>query len=242
MARTSNFKDLSGQKFGRLTVIRYYGRTKWKRALWECLCDCGNVVIARTDSLKDGAKQSCGCLNSENKSRECKERNTTHGMSKTRLYRVWCDMRRRCNDIKTPEYKNYGARGIKVCKEWESDFLAFYKWSMANGYDENAKRFECTIDRIDVNGNYSPDNCRFVDIMVQASNKRNNRWITHNGETKTQSEWGRYYGKDPSFFCDAPEIVEKKMNGCDVFLKMFGEVPPNVHCVKLSQKYARRHL
>lgn len=234
--------DLTGQKFGRLTVIGYAGKSCTNRALWKCICDCGNETVAKSDALKSGDKQSCGCLNSENKSKWCKARNTTHGMTHTRLYTVWCDMRRRCNNPKAPEYKNYGERGIRVCEQWENDFQTFYDWAMINGYNENAVRGDCTIDRIDVNGDYCPENCRFVDSLVQGSNKRNNRLITHNGKTMTQSEWGRYYGKNRAFFCGPDELIERRMNGCDEYMRVYGKVPNNVHCAKLSAEYARRNL
>lgn len=228
----SKFIDLSGQRFWRLTVIEYAGKDHANKTMWKCVCDCGKETIARSSALKSGDKRSCGCLNSENKSRECIKRNTTHGKAHTRLYRVWCGMRRRCNDAKAPEYRNYGARGIKVCTEWNGDFQAFYKWAMSNGYDETATRGECTIDRIDVNGDYSPDNCRFADYFTQGGNKRNNRLITHNGETKTQSEWARHYGKNRAFFCGPEELIERRMSGCDAYMHKFGKVPPRVHCVR----------
>lgn len=228
----SERNDLSGQRFGRLTVVEYAGRNRQNRAMWKCVCECGNVVITRSDALKSGDVQSCGCLNNELRSQRFIRMNTTHGKRNTRLYVVWCDMRRRCNDNRAPEYKNYGARGIRVCNEWNNDFKAFYDWAMANGYDETANRGECTIDRIDVNGDYSPDNCRFSDSLTQGGNKRNNRLITHNGETKTQSEWARYYGKNRAFFCGPDELIERRMNGCDAYLHEYGEVPPRVHCAK----------
>lgn len=237
-----NFQDLTGATYGRLTVISYAGKTKRNRTLWNCICECGNKVVAQSDRLKVGDKKSCGCVNHDIRSKTCAKRNTTHGKRNTRLYVVWWDMRRRCNDAKVPEYKNYGARGIKVCAEWESSFETFYRWAMANGYDETAKRGACTIDRIDVNGDYCPENCRFVDLMVQAGNKRNNRFITHNGKTMTQSEWGRYYGKNRSFFCGTDELIERRMNGCDEYMRIYGKVPENVHCAKLSAEFARRNL
>lgn len=230
--------DITGNKYGRLTVLGYAGKTDKNRSLWKCLCECGNFVIARSDFLKSGNKQSCGCLNNEKRSQRCIDRNMKHGMAHTRLYRVWCDMRRRCNNPKASEYKNYGARGIRVCEQWDNDFQTFYDWAMKNGYNEAAKRGECTIDRINVNGDYCPDNCRFVDSMVQGKNKRNNKLITHNGETKTQSEWARYYGKNRSFFCGDDEKIEKRMNGCDEFMGKYGNVPVYAHCVKISKKYA----
>lgn len=224
--------DITGEKYGRLRVVEYVGKNRFNKAMWKCVCDCGKETIARADALKCGHKRSCGCLNKENKSRWCIERNTKHGKSNTRLYAVWCDMRRRCNNSNVPEYKNYGARGIKVCAEWNNDFQTFYDWAIINGYDESAERGNCTIDRIDVNGDYCPENCRFVDLMVQGSNKRNNKRITHNGVTMTQSEWARYYGKNRSFFCGDSDIIERRMNGCDEYLHIYGKVPPNVHCAR----------
>lgn len=234
--------DLRGRKYGRLTVTEYAGKNHANKALWKCVCDCGKETIARADALKAGYKQSCGCLNSENKSRECIARNTTHGKAHTRLYTVWCDMRRRCNDANAPEYKYYGGRGVRVCAEWEKDFQAFYDWAMANGYDKTAPHGKCTIDRIDVNGNYNPENCRFADTYQQARNKRNNRYITHNGVTMMQTDWARHYGKSRAFFSGDPEIVERRMNGCDEYIRIYGKVPPYAHCVKLSAEYARRHF
>lgn len=218
--------DITGQRFARLTVLGYAGKNRHNKSLWKCVCDCGNETIARADALKSGDKQSCGCLNRENKSKECIKRNTKHGMTHTRLYAVWCDMRRRCNNQKMPEYKNYGARGIKVCTEWDNDFKLFNDWAMKNGYDENAPHGDCTIDRIDVNGDYCPENCRFVDLMVQGGNKRNNKRITHNGITMTQSEWARYYNKNRAYFCSDPITVERRMSKCDALLA----------------EYARRHF
>lgn len=107
---------------------------------------------------------------------------------KTRLYYVWCGMRCRCNYKKSKSYKNYGKRGIKVCKEWDN-YQNFKEWALSNGYDENAKRGQCTLDRIDVNGNYEPKNCRFVNNKFQCNNKRNNILITYKNETHTLKEW-----------------------------------------------------
>ena len=234
--------DITGQKFGRLTVISYAGNNRDNKALWNCVCECGNEVVARMDSLKSGDKQSCGCLNNEKRAQRFIERNMKHGLRHTRLYIVWCDMRRRCNNDKAHEYKNYGGRGIRVCEEWNNDFKSFYDWSMANGYNENAERGECTIDRIDVNGDYTPGNCRFVDLMVQGGNKRNNRLITHNGEKKTQSEWARFYGKNRAFFCGPDDLIERRMAGCDEYIRNDGTVPKYAHCAKRLAEFARRKM
>ena len=121
-----------------------------------------------------------------------------HGMTKTRIHRVWCSMRERCSNVHNKSYKNYGGRGISVCQEWQDDFMNFYNWAIANGYDENAKYGECTLDRIDVNDNYYPENCRWVDIKTQNRNYSKNHLITYNGETLCLTDMAIKYGIKPA--------------------------------------------
>ncbi len=116
-------------------------------------------------------------------------RGKNHGFSKTCLYGVWLSMRRRCDNPNVSQYKNYGARGIKVCAEWDEDFLAFRSWALSNGYEENAEYGKCTIDRINNDGNYEPSNCRWVSMKKQQNNRRSNHIIVSNGESHTLSEW-----------------------------------------------------
>ena len=164
-------KDLTGSKFGRLTVIERQGSNKHGRPLWLCECECKKRIIKSSQALISSHTQSCGCLRMEvlNKS------HTKHGLKGTRLYEIWKSMKKRCCNPKQTNYKNYGGRGITVCDEWKKDFQAFYDWAMAHGYDANASRGECTIDRIDANGNYCPGNCRWITIAEQQRNKRNNK-------------------------------------------------------------------
>ena len=137
--------------------------------------------------LTTGNTRSCGCLHK-------KIPYKTHGKRYERLYGVWAGMKNRCLNPNEPKYKNYGARGIRVCDEWLNDFEVFYEWAMENGYDADAKKNECTIDRIDVNGNYEPSNCRWANAYTQGNNKRNNIIITINNETHTVSEWSTITG------------------------------------------------
>lgn len=179
------FEDLTGQKFGRLTVAEYKGSDNGHGAVWECDCSCGAAKIVRARHLKSGAVQSCGCLNKEKTS----ERASTHGMTNTRLYHIWKQMRHRCYKPYASNYARYGGRGITVCEEWKNDFQAFYDWSMANGYSD-----DLSIDRIDANGNYEPSNCRWIGLDLQANNKRNNHYLTYKGRTQTVAEWSKEVG------------------------------------------------
>lgn len=115
----------------------------------------------------------------------------THGKSGTRLYKLWLRMKRRCNNPHHDTYKYYGGRGIKVCDQWDKDFQAFEQWALSHGYAENAPKGVCTLDRVNTDGDYSPENCRFVDMTVQMNNTRRNRKIIYNGETHTLAEWSR---------------------------------------------------
>ena len=183
-------KNLRGQKFGRLLVLDPVGRDKQGYVLWKCKCDCGNWKIASSKYIGQGT-YSCGCLNKERRLAKV----TRHGMSRSRLYTVYCSMWQRCTNPNAHEYENYGGRGIKVCDEWK-DFNAFAEWALANGYNDaiESRKYAPTLDRIDVNGDYEPSNCRFVTMKIQQRNRRSNRLITHNGETHCMSEWAEIAG------------------------------------------------
>lgn len=179
--------DMTGLKYGRLTVISFYERTPSRRYLWNCKCECGNTVVVDGKHLRDGHTKSCGCYRVE----QSTINNTTHGKTGTRIHTIWNSMRARCYCPTSHAYENYGGRGIKVCDEW-LDFNNFYKWANENGWSEESVGI--SLDRIDVDGDYCPDNCRWASIIQQANNKRNNLRLTINGETKTINDWGRKSG------------------------------------------------
>lgn len=154
--------DITGNRYGRLTVTGYHSTNDKGKALWSCVCDCGEGYIAIGENLKAGKVTSCGCYRKE----IAPIISATHGQSKTRLYSIWQDMRRRCSNPRNKEYKNYGGRGITVCQEWD-EYMTFHTWAMNNGYSD-----ELTIDRKDVNGRYEPSNCKWSTWSQQGQNKR----------------------------------------------------------------------
>ncbi len=179
--------DLSGKKFGRLTVLSR-APNSGRRTMWYCLCDCGSRLSVRAENLVSGNTKSCGCIEKE------RPNATIHGMCRTRLAAIYNSMKQRCYNERSSEYYLYGGRGIYICDEWLNDRTSFFKWAAENGYEENAKQSECSIDRIDVNAGYSPDNCRWVNSLVQANNTRRNKYYELYGEKKTLAEWSRIYG------------------------------------------------
>lgn len=173
-------EEMIGKKYGHLTVLGVSSRTdKHGHKYLDCECDCGNFKTIAMYHIKSGASQSCGCGVVESTIR----RNTTHGATGTRLYNIWSSMHNRCTNPNEKAYKYYGGRGIEVSSEW-SVFETFRDWSLSHGYDESL-----TIDRIDVNGNYCPSNCRWITLAGQSRNRTNNRQVTINGETKLITDW-----------------------------------------------------
>lgn len=164
--------DLIGKKFGKWTVLE---RTKYPKC--RCVCECGDIKEVFIGNLINGGSLSC---------RNCHSQQ--HGETNTRLYRTWLAMRRRCDWSKMKGYHNYGGRGIKVCDEWHK-FMDFKTWSESNGYKE-----DLTLDRINVNGNYEPSNCRWVTMKIQNNNKQYHNLVTVNGVTKSVTEWAEETG------------------------------------------------
>lgn len=169
-------KNLVGQKFGRLTVIEQHGYGKPNKhgsryAIWYCLCDCGNYCERNTATLKRvRSNHSCGCLAKEHL-KDMADKNVTHGMTGTRLYGCYKGMMNRCYRKKDIHYKAYGGRGIVVCDEWKNNVKAFIDWALTHGYSD-----ELTIERINVNGNYEPNNCTWIPMSEQYKNKQSNWW------------------------------------------------------------------
>ena len=182
-------KNIIGNKYGRLTVIEQRGFSETNKhgqryAVWYCKCDCGNYVERTTDVLKKG-KSSCGCRQKE-VLKEMSEYNKKHELSKNRIYGIWKNMISRCYRKKDIHYPSYGARGITVCDEWKNNSSKFFEWAFANGYQENL-----TIERIDNNKGYNPENCTWVTKEQQYKNKRQNIMITYQGKTMCAEDWAK---------------------------------------------------
>ncbi len=192
-------------RFGRLQALRraepVVGRDGRKRSAWVCRCDCGSEITAITDNLVAGRTRSCGCLRNE----ESSKRLRGHGMSDTRLYAIWNQMKQRCYNANTLYYENYGGRGITICEPWRENFIAFYDWAMQNGYQDGL-----TIDRINNDFGYCPDNCQWVDSVAQANNRRSNRRYEINGETHNVTEWANLRGVNPKL------VFERLYAGWDI--------------------------
>lgn len=186
--RNRGLKDYSGQRFGRLTALALVERRDDNDHIWRFACECGNTKDARIKSVRSGHTTSCGCAFRD----MMIERNTTHGMSRqlASTYRSWKDMRSRCLNQNDFDYADYGGRGIAVCERWK-DFAAFVA-------DMGKRPGGRTLDRINVNGDYEPGNCRWADPKMQANNKRSNHVIEYRGETKTLSQWCDVFGIEPS--------------------------------------------
>lgn len=156
--------------------------------MWECLCDCGKTCSVLRDGLVSGKTTSCGCYWES----RVKQTNTKHKDKGNPLYGVWNQIKMRCFDKNATHYMEYGGRGISVCEEWKNDYLSFRQWAYSSGYEPGL-----TIDRIDNDGNYEPDNCRWVDRKAQANNRRSNVMYTYNGETLNVTQWAKRFNIPP---------------------------------------------
>ena len=179
-----NFKDETGKRYGNLTVIAL-DHVK-NKAFWLCKCVCGNTKVVSGDKLRSGNTKSCGCI--QDKVRKSGNNRRTHGMTHSRLYSEWCNMRSRCNYPGNVMYKNYGGRGIRCCEEWNS-FDAFMKWANESGYTD-----DLTLERIDINKGYNPDNCSWIPRNKQYLNRSDSHYLTAFGKTQTIKEWSEETG------------------------------------------------
>lgn len=180
-------EDLTGQRFGRLTVIER-APNKGNKTMWLCKCDCGNVKTVDSYLLKSGQTMSCGCLHREMVSKQ----HTKHGGRHERIYAVWCCMKARCYNPNNKNYADYGGRGTTVCNEWTdkaTGFQTFREWAMKNGYKDTL-----SIERKDVNGHYEPSNCRWATQKEQCNNRRSNHMITYDNRTMTLTQWSEELG------------------------------------------------
>lgn len=171
----SKRKDITGERFGRLIAVDRIGYINGK-SQWRCKCDCGNEKILRLSDLTSGKIKSCGCLRKETAARQG-FKNATHGMCGSRLWVIWSGMKERCK-------RDHNYKRVKICDEWLDSFENFYKWAINNGYCETL-----TIDRIDVYGDYTPENCRWATYKEQGNNRRNTVYVSIFGKTKTLMEW-----------------------------------------------------
>lgn len=180
----SRFIDITGQKYNKLTVLSFHDIVN-KKARWLCRCECGNEKILYAKDVKNGNTKSCGCLLHQKKYDEETRKKIT------RLQHIYYHIKQRCYDKNRVAYKYYGERGIKMCDEWLENTHNFINWAFENGYKD-----ELTIERINVNGDYEPNNCKWITLREQGYNKTNSRLYTINGETKCLSQWCNYYHID----------------------------------------------
>lgn len=168
--------NLSGKRFGKLTAVKFLYNNDKGTTMWLCRCDCGNEIEVSYNNLKSGNTQSCGCWHE------------LHKESNSRLYKCWRGIKQRCENTNDSNYPRYGGRGIVVCDEWRNSYLSFRKWALENGYSDNL-----TIDRINVDGNYEPSNCRWTTMEVQQNNRRDNVYVEYRGERLTLKQLTEKY-------------------------------------------------
>ena len=190
MKKIKNVKDLTGKRFGRLVVIGLQP-SETRKTYWICQCDCGNIKVIRSDSLQCGSIRSCGCLKKEQDEKNLSQGNghrkyaeTGFKVGGTRLYSIWQGIKSRCYNEHNARYDRYGGRGIKVCDEWRNDFVNFYNWAIKNGYSA-----DLTIDRINNDGDYCPENCHWATAKEQCNNRSTNILIKIGNATKTLTQW-----------------------------------------------------
>lgn len=179
--------DMTGREFEECVVIKRSDKLSkdGKKIFWECECKCGNTFTARGSDIRSGNTKSCGCL----VKKKARTRKGAHGQRNSRIYTIWNNMKLRCYNKNQNNYFNYGGRGIKICDEWKNDFTTFYNWAIENGYSD-----ELSIERINNDGDYEPSNCKWANLHEQARNKRNNRFLEHDGKKMIAPDWSKVTG------------------------------------------------
>ena len=194
--------DLTGKRFNKLTALNRKGTSNDGQAMWECVCDCGETSVVDSKSLRKGGTKTCGCSR-----REPRPNRLTHGECATRLYSIWSNMKNRCHGTGNADnFKYYGGRGISVCDEWRNSYEAFRDWATTSRYSD-----ELTIDRIDNDGDYCPDNCRWVPLREQFLNRRSAHNITFDGRTLSVQQWAKLIGVSHS------TIISRKKRGVSLY-------------------------
>lgn len=207
--------DLTGVRYGRLMVIERAGSDKYHNSLWFCKCDCGKNTTVPTGSLKRGLTKSCGCYGVEMLK---SGRNITHGLygkkgsANRRIHGIWQGILRRCLNSKNRRFYRYGGRGIEVCEDWKNSFESFHSWAISNGYADGL-----TIDRIDNDGHYSPENCQWVTRSENSWKKSTTILISVNGEVKSATKWAKLIKKDVHFVL--AYYKEKGLSETEKFIK-----------------------
>lgn len=182
-----NIVDLTGERFGRLTVMSLSDKRSGRKTYYDCLCDCGNKKTIRSDVLKSQTR-SCGCLRNE-QAKVNLVKNHKHKGSQTELHYRWLHMKGRCYNPNNEKFHRYGGRGISVCEEWKEDYEAFRDWAYGNGYKKGL-----SIERVDVDGNYSPENCTWIPVERQSNNRGSTIWIEYQGDRLSLMEWSKKLG------------------------------------------------
>lgn len=200
MGRPYAEKELVGRRSGRLVIVKTAGKASNRARLVECICDCGNKTICRWDGFQQGKTKSCGCLNREQQRKNglktihiAIQSKVTHNLTNHPLYNTFKRMKRRCLNPKDKNYASYGGRGIAICKEWLNDVSLFVEWSTKNGWKRGL-----SIDRIDNDGNYTPENCRWVDQKTQCNNTRRTKFLVFKGRRQSITQWAEEFNLDPS--------------------------------------------
>lgn len=227
--------DLTGKKFGRWTVLE---RSKTNNQCWKCRCECGVEKDVYQSALINGKSKSCGCYNKELVSIRAHK----HGMSHDRIYNIYYNIKNRCNNPNDGRYKDYGGRGIKVCDDWENSFNSFYEWAIKNGYQNNL-----TIDRVDNNGDYCPENCRWATAEQQSNNKRKTVFLEFGGVKQSLKQWtdfmewkySKYYARTRR---GKQTFKEEEIRQIEERLKKEGIICLAHQIVPSAQKYEFRNL